>query len=120
MKKQSVWVYDPVHGQNFYFLVGFTRDQVSKFMRSKLKLNECPPEPQGSGGMTAMLPGGILVWIIDPTLSVLFHEITHATFFSLLSRGYCPTLDDHEEVAYMNMFLLKEFLKGFKGSLKKA
>lgn len=105
-----MWAFDSFHRQNFYLLKQPTDKEIVKFIKKHSK--EIVTPPPFSDGCTFMA-SDMKIYIIlrDKNLSTLMHEITHAAVMALLIRGYKPTLEDHEELAYMVGFLTSNFVR---------
>jgi hypothetical protein len=115
VKNKVIWIYDPIHCQNLYVLIGHSKEQIEKFTKKQTGIPMSPDFTPSLKGSTFFHESGhIFIWVRKFEMSILFHEITHATCYALMSRGYTPTLNDHEELAYMNGFLVREILAKLK------
>lgn len=115
--KDPIWVYDPLHRQNFYFFLNYSHKAVVSWIQETWHV-DYEPDPQASG-TTFSVPhphGGFVIGVWCPgfkknnpqSMEVLVHEICHAAWYSLGPRGYLPTTNDHEEFCYLQGFLIRE------------
>lgn len=115
--KKPIWVFDPIHGQNFYFCLGWTKGQLQRWIKSFIGIDWNPETESSAKTITFEHPEigmYIVIWLTQFSkekplaLNHLTHEITHASWFSLGLRGYKISHDDHESLCYMNGFLFEQ------------
>jgi hypothetical protein len=118
--KKPIWVYDDLHGQNFYFFLGHSAEELQKWVNTMWL-----PDWKSIGYCSAKTiefthPSGGAVYAVwcpefqkmkPKSMELLVHEITHAAFFSMGIRGFKTTHEDHEELAYLTGYLVRKVLE---------
>jgi len=123
--RKPYWVYDRLHGQNYYLCPGFSQEDVAFAVRKNHGIDWSPKNLMASASCFEVLSQdgilGIWIWIKEfdkkspSSLNRLVHECVHAAMFSLSLRGYSidPT-GDHEILAYKTAFIFEEFWRQLK------
>ena len=63
-----------------------------------------------SAGFTLITDEGKIV-VCAKDLDTVVHELAHATFYTLLSRGFELEVDNHEAFCYLQGYLFKQWME---------
>jgi hypothetical protein len=111
---RALYFYSDLYRQDFYFLSGWSREQVEKQLGCEL---------EGGAGATIRHDGDVFIWVEDVSnpegISELCHESVHAANMTLGARGVSVSAEDDEAQAYLVQWIFHNCYKIAKRKLKR-
>lgn len=124
--RKPIWFYESVYGVNFYFLPGYTSEELT--MAIKNNLDEHFEDKLKCAGLTVSITSkkgifGIFIWlekneISKYMLSKLHHECIHASNNVLDRVGVLASFKNDEAQTYLSEWIFNKCLSNMKGKLK--
>lgn len=124
LDKEVHHIYDPIFRQNIYYILSTTQDDLVKVMKERLGIDAKKKDGCEGRFLTAEKSGCLVgvIWTSNRNPWIITHEVTHATCWTLESKGVPLTFETEEVYAYMNQFLFREIWdylkKRFPGGIK--
>lgn len=113
MKKlrKPYWFYDDVYRLNYYFMPGFTKEEIEMAIKKNSSLDYECSELDGYGGKCIQVMGNIYLWVdCKSNVATLAHECLHAAHLILRQKGVDVTTND-EALAYYLEFIMRKCLR---------
>jgi len=109
MSKKPKHFYSDIYQENFYFIPGWTADQIKKYFGFDVN--------DKAYGTCWLTNNGIVIWVKHfdiKHLDCLTHETIHAANFIFQCKGIQSDNENDEALAYLVQWIFKNCMRHFR------